>query len=536
MASQSSNEGEGSSSTGTIVSEQQDSTLHLNIKTLDSRIYTFQVDKNMPVSLFKDKIATEVGLPVNQQRLIFRGKVLKDEHLLSHYHVENGHTLHLVERQPNQTQTSATGSGSETTNANSNRGNNVGSGAPRSRVGQISHSVVLGTINVGDQGGEGISQDITRVIGAVLNSFANGGQGTMNAPNSAQTSSAPPGNGTEGNQAGNQAPSGQAFQPFPHVVQIPMAAGAIPVPSFNAPIPHSLNTLSVFINRMEHALSQNGYGPNISSTNLGDQRAELPSNTQGLPTLEALTTVLHRTEQLLSGQAVSALSHIAGRMEREGTSADLGVRGQIQSESVQIGIAMQHLGALLLELGRTMLTLRMGQSSAESVVNAGPAVYISPSGPNPIMVQPFPLQTSSLFGGPLSSSTPATLGPVGVGSAPRNVNIHIHAGASLAPIVSAIGSRPNNGEGTRTEHRSEPGSGDSGSTRGLPVRNVISATLPSNPSGIGAAGSTPTGFSISTSQLPPDSAPLSSVLAEIQSHFRNSVGNMQGDNTILSGG
>jgi hypothetical protein len=37
---------------------------------------------------------------------------------------------------------------------------------------------------------------------------------------------------------------------------------------------------------------------------------ELPSNTQGLPTLEALTTVLHRAEQLLSGQAVSALSVI----------------------------------------------------------------------------------------------------------------------------------------------------------------------------------------------------------------------------------
>jgi hypothetical protein len=50
-------------------------------------------------------------------------------------------------------------------------------------------------------------------------------------------------------------------------------------------------------------------------------------------------------------------------MEREGTSADLGIRGQIQSESAQIGIAMQHLGALLLELGRTMLTLRMGRSS-----------------------------------------------------------------------------------------------------------------------------------------------------------------------------
>ncbi|XP_057431574.1 uncharacterized protein LOC130724381 [Lotus japonicus] len=36
---------------------------------------------------------------------------------------------------------------------------------------------------------------------------------------------------------------------------------------------------------------------------------------------------------------------------------------------------------------RTMLTLRMGQSYAVSVVNVGPAIYISPSGPNPIMVQ-----------------------------------------------------------------------------------------------------------------------------------------------------
>jgi len=39
----------------------------------------------MPVSLFKEKIANEIGVPVNQQRLIFRGKVLKDEHALSEY-------------------------------------------------------------------------------------------------------------------------------------------------------------------------------------------------------------------------------------------------------------------------------------------------------------------------------------------------------------------------------------------------------------------------------------------------------------------
>ncbi|KAL9994116.1 putative Ubiquitin-like domain-containing protein [Helianthus debilis subsp. tardiflorus] len=41
----------------------------------------------MLVSAFKEKIADEVGLPVGQQRLIFRGKVLKDEHHLSEYRI-----------------------------------------------------------------------------------------------------------------------------------------------------------------------------------------------------------------------------------------------------------------------------------------------------------------------------------------------------------------------------------------------------------------------------------------------------------------
>lgn len=38
----------------------------------------------------------------------------------------------------------------------------MNAGVPRNRVGQISHSVLLGTFNVGDQG-EGIVPDLTRV-------------------------------------------------------------------------------------------------------------------------------------------------------------------------------------------------------------------------------------------------------------------------------------------------------------------------------------------------------------------------------------
>ena len=41
----------------------------------------------MPVSLFKEKIANEIGVPVEQQRLIFRGKALKDDQRLAEYRI-----------------------------------------------------------------------------------------------------------------------------------------------------------------------------------------------------------------------------------------------------------------------------------------------------------------------------------------------------------------------------------------------------------------------------------------------------------------
>jgi hypothetical protein len=49
-------------------------------------------------------------------------------------------------------------------------GNNASAGAPRNRIGPISHSVVLGTFNVGDQGG-GIVPDLNQVCFFILFSF-----------------------------------------------------------------------------------------------------------------------------------------------------------------------------------------------------------------------------------------------------------------------------------------------------------------------------------------------------------------------------
>jgi hypothetical protein len=511
--------GEGSSISNTAM-DSSDSIVEISIKTLDSQIYNFRVDKNMLVMSFKEKIANETGVPVGQQRLIFRGKVLKDEHLLSEYHVENGHTLHLVERQPTQSQDSSGTSSGETNGDNNNQANDANTGVSRNRVGQISHSVVLGTFNVGDQG-EGMVPDLSRVIGAVLNSIGvgNQNQAMANVAGTAQSNSmsnnpgTAQGNGSEGihvnvggqNQAGNQPPPGQAFsthpfQSMPQVLQIPIATASVPIPSLNTPIPGSLTTLSEFMNRMEQTLSQTGYQPNSSPISTGDlPRVDLPSNAQGLHTPEALGIVLRQAERLLSTHAVAALSHIAGRLEQERESTDPTVRGQIQTESMRVGVVMQHLGTLLLELGRTVLTLRMGQTPAESIVNAGPAVYISPSGPNPIMVQPFPLQTSSLFSGFAPQLNPMTLGSAGIGNAPRNVNIHIHA----------VGTRGANGDGLQGDRRSGTVSVDSGASRVIPVRNIIAAAVPPRSSG--------------------------AALPEVNSQIRNLVGNMQGDNLVQSG-
>ncbi|KAG5542815.1 hypothetical protein RHGRI_015799 [Rhododendron griersonianum] len=558
-------EGSSSSDSGGASSE---STVELNIKTLDSQIYSFHVDKNMPVSLFKEKIASEIGLPVGQQRLIFRGKVLKDDHLLSAYlqfrnfkeyayvlagFMVNSAAIRIV---PSESQP-ASGTNSGETSANSgNRGPDANTAAPRNRIGQISHSVVLGTLNVGDQG-EGIVPDLSRVIGAVLNSIGLGSQNASNVVGGVQPNmqfnipvQAPQGQATEGtrnnsgaqSQAGTQAQPGQALpsQFLPQVLQMPLGA-AIAVPSLNAPIPDSLHTLSEFMNRMEVVLSQNGYLPNQSPSNSGDRpTTELPTTARGLSTPEALAVVLRHAQRLLSGHTVAALSRsdqippgcwpkglrspVLRRLEQEGSSMDPTVRGQIQTESMQVGSAMQHLGSLLLELGRTILTLRMGQSPAESYVNAGPAVYISPSGPNPIMVQPFPLQTNSLFGGsPVGLSNPGAFGPVGIGAVPRHVNIHIH---------TAVGPRAPNTEGVQGERVNRTGSGDSGQTRAPSMRNVTATAVPTRP--IVTGSSTPQ-TAASVPQPSNDLVPLSTLVAEVNSRIRNFVDDMRSENQAPSG-
>lgn len=68
--------------------------------------------------------------------------------------------------------------------------------------------------------------------------------------------------------------------------------------------------------------------------------------------------------------------HIAQRIRQDGGTADASLRREIQTESVQLGISMQHLGAMFFELGRTMMMLRTGLSPV-CIIFFFPSCYIT---------------------------------------------------------------------------------------------------------------------------------------------------------------
>ncbi|EFJ27860.1 hypothetical protein SELMODRAFT_441391 [Selaginella moellendorffii] len=394
-------------------------TVEIRIRTLDSSNYTVRVDKDMPVPALKDRLAPVVGVPSQNQRLICRGRVLKDDQLLSSYNVEDGHTLHLVARPPAVTEeATATQAPSDSTS--------------RHRPSHVTHSLLLGTINIPEVPEGGIP-DLSRILSAVLNSVGSGataldnrrgvavmqvassGLSTSNAPATAtSTPAAATGPSTEGRRS-----TAQASAENIHFRNIEV-------------VPDALTTISQYLTRMEQAFAEYGYdaldNPLLSSSsrpryNSASSSAATGLPSRPLPTPASLGATISRAQELLHGQASSALAHLASQLETEATLSDTAARVDLQSTAVWSGNIMQQLGALLMELGRTTLLLQLGPSPAQAVVNSGPAVFVSPSGPNPMMVQPLPFQTGLPLGAfPLGTAAEA-------GSA-RTVGMNLNAGDS----------------------------------------------------------------------------------------------------------
>ncbi|KAL3838572.1 hypothetical protein ACJIZ3_023163 [Penstemon smallii] len=269
---------------GNDADECSAATVEIKIKTLDSETFTLRVNKCVPVPELKEQIASVTGVLSERQRLICRGKVLKDDQLLSAYHVEDGHTLHLVVRQP-VTPSPEASSDQPASDPASSTDNYPGNSA--------SPSMMVGTFNISEQG-DGSFPDLNRIISAVINSFGMGR----------------PGSGSEGTDL-NQTPSERLSTAFTLGVGGQAASTAVPVESAQPPIiADSLTTLLQYLGHLREEMIVN-VRREIPSFLASEGQDFVPSavpstESRRLMTPEFLAEVMSSIRQLLIEQATTS--------------------------------------------------------------------------------------------------------------------------------------------------------------------------------------------------------------------------------------
>ncbi len=68
----------------------------ITVKSSNDQKYNVTIDTSKTVLEFKQAIAEKCDTAADRQRLIYSGKVLKDNDTLETYKIADGHTVHMV--------------------------------------------------------------------------------------------------------------------------------------------------------------------------------------------------------------------------------------------------------------------------------------------------------------------------------------------------------------------------------------------------------------------------------------------------------
>ncbi|NP_956594.1 ubiquitin-like protein 4A [Danio rerio] len=90
----------------------------LTVKPLQGKECNVQVTENEKVSTVKELVSERLNIPASQQRLLYKGKALADEHRLSDYSIGPEAKLNLVVRPAGERSSGAVG----TSSANNDKG------------------------------------------------------------------------------------------------------------------------------------------------------------------------------------------------------------------------------------------------------------------------------------------------------------------------------------------------------------------------------------------------------------------------------
>lgn len=88
-------EGE-STQTGVSTVDGGDAETALNIRCSNGNKFSVRASLGSTVVAFKDLLAQNCDVPANQQRLIYKGRILKDDQTLDSYGLQADHTIHMV--------------------------------------------------------------------------------------------------------------------------------------------------------------------------------------------------------------------------------------------------------------------------------------------------------------------------------------------------------------------------------------------------------------------------------------------------------
>jgi ubiquilin len=70
--------------------------MQIFVKLSSGEKYDLQVDATATVAELKGSLAALANLPAEQQRLVYKGRVLQDSKTLGEYGLEEGHVVHAV--------------------------------------------------------------------------------------------------------------------------------------------------------------------------------------------------------------------------------------------------------------------------------------------------------------------------------------------------------------------------------------------------------------------------------------------------------